>query len=100
MSKTYIKLSSEWIEIFQQLHQETVGLRHEVLLEMALDYADEAVPGTAEQYEYDSALHFFQAIYVIWKRDQSVTRIKIKHIDKLAKSMMEMVDEMKGNYVS
>lgn len=89
MSKTYLKLSNEWIELFHQLNQENVKYRNEAILESALDYADDVVPETAEENHYDSAICFFYAVYYIWRKDHSITRIKLKNIDKLAENLME-----------
>ena len=90
MSKTYLKLKNEWIELFHFLNQETAEYRNEAILESALDYADEVVPETAEQYHYDSAVCFFMAAHMIWRSDQTVTRIKLKHINKLAESFKDL----------
>lgn len=94
MSKTYFKLDQEWIEMFQQLTEKIADYGHEVLTELAQDYADEVVPEEADEYQFESAVHFFCAVYFLWRKDQSITRIKLKHINKFAESMMDTVTEL------
>lgn len=97
MSKTYFKLDNDWIGMLQQLNEKISEYGTEVLTTVAQEYADEVVPEDADEYEFESAVHFFTAIYFIWRKDTSVTRIKFKHINKLAESMMDTVTELTNN---
>lgn len=97
VSKTYFKLDDDWITLFTQLNERIAEYGIEELTELAKDYADGIVPDEANEYQFESAVHFFCAIYFIWRNDPSTRRIKLKHINKFAESMMDTVTELTEN---
>jgi hypothetical protein len=97
VSKTYFKLDNDWIELLQNLHHNIADFGPDALSSMAKDYANGVTSAEADEFEYESAVHFFTAIYFIWRKSPTSTRLKLKHIDKLAESMMDTITELSSN---
>jgi len=95
VSKTYLKLDNDWIGLLQNLHENITEYGSEVLTSTAQEYADRVA--SDDEFEFESAVHFFSSVYFIWRKDPAVTRIKLKHIYKLAESMMNTVAELTNN---
>ena len=92
MSKTYLKLNNYWIELLQNLHKNIADVSPDALTSMAEEYANGVISAKADEFE--STVHFFTAVYFIWRKSPTSTRMKLKHVDKLAESMMNTVTEL------